>query len=160
VTAPALSGDVSPERDPDMVAKETLELLTSELNLEATARRETALNLAREIARAADSKKAEDIVILDVSRTLGITDYFVICSARAKTQVEVVAETCELVADKLGYWTKPLDGKDSGWVVGDYVDVILHVFEEERRKFYDLEQLWADAPRVDWTPEPRAAATP
>ena len=45
-------------------------------------------------------------------------------------------------------------------VVGDFVDVILHVFEEDRRDFYDLEQLWADAPRVAWTPEPRAAATP
>ena len=138
-----------------MAAKETTGLLTSELNVEATTqtpRREAALELAREVARAADSKKAEDIVILDVSRTLGITDYFVICSARAKKQVEVVAEACEQVADRLGYRTKPLDGKDSGWVVGDFVDVIVHVFEEERRRFYDLEQLWADAPRVPWAP--------
>ena len=138
-----------------MTAKETLELLTSELNVEAASQqkqREAALHLAREVARAADSKKAEDIVILDVSRTLGITDYFVICSARARKQVEVVAEACEEVAERLGYRTKPLDGKESGWVVGDFVDVILHVFEEERRKFYDLEQLWADAPRVPWTP--------
>ena len=141
-----------------MSSKETTGLLTSEIETKTgvenadKAKREAALNLAREIARAADSKKAEDIVILDVSRTLGITDYFVVCSARAKKQVEVVAEACETVADGLGYWSKPLDGKDTGWVVGDFCDVILHVFEEERRKFYDLEQLWADAPRVTWTP--------
>ena len=139
-----------------MAAKETLELLTSETGLETKARtpREAALTLAREVARAADSKKAEDIVILDVSRTLGIADYFVICSARAKKQVEVVAEACEAAAEKLGYRTKPLDGKDTGWVVGDFADAILHVFEEERRRYYDLEQLWADAPRVIYTPEP------
>jgi len=138
-----------------MFTKETLGLLTSETSLEikkTASQKEAALNLAREIARAADSKKAEDIVILDVSSTLGITDYFVLCTARSKKQVEVVAEACELAAEKLGYRTKPLDGKDSGWVVGDFIDAILHVFEEERRKFYDLEQLWADAPRVSWTP--------
>ncbi len=153
MTAPAPSGEIRPERDPDMSSKETLALLTSETGLEtqATTRREAALQLAREVARAADSKKAEDIVILDVSRALGVTDFFVICSARSKTQVAVVAEACELAADKLGYRTKPLEGKDSGWVCGDFVDVILHVFEEERRKFYDLEQLWADAPRVAWS---------
>jgi ribosome-associated protein len=143
-----------------MFTKETQDRLTSEHDRETSPRRDEALNLAREIARAADSKKAEEIVILDVSRTLGIADFFVICSARARTQVEVVAETCEQTADRLGYWTKPLEGKETGWVVGDFADVILHVFEEERRKFYDLEQLWADAPRVDWTPEPRAAITP
>jgi ribosome-associated protein len=143
-----------------MPAKETLGLLTSE-NVErnGTKEREAALNLAREIARAADTKKAEDIVILDVSSTLGITDFFVICSARSRKQVEVVAEACEVVADRLGYRTKPLDGKDSGWVVGDFVDVILHVFEEERRTFYDLEELWADAPRIAWSPDP-APTTP
>ena len=149
-----------------MATKETCELLTSELNVNveatptAAARRQAALELAREVARAADSKKAEDIVILDVSKTLGIADYFVICSARAKTQVEVVAEACEQVADRLGYRTKPLDGKDTGWVVGDFVDVIVHVFDEERRRFYDLEQLWADAPRVTWTPLPGGAGGP
>lgn len=152
MTAPGPSGESRPERVPDMSAKETLALLTSVETKVTTPQREAALNLAREVARAADSKKAEDIVILDVSSTLGITDYFVICTARAKKQVEVVAEACELVADKLGYRTKPLDGKDTGWVVGDFADVIVHVFEEERRKFYDLEQLWADAPRVPWTP--------
>ena len=137
-----------------MAAKETLELLTSETGLESkagTSQRDAALHLAREVARAADSKKAEEIVILDVSRVLGVTDYFVICTARSKKQVEVVAEACEAVADSLGYKSKPLDGKDSGWVVGDFCDAILHVFEEERRKYYDLEQLWADAPRVAWT---------
>ena len=57
-----------------------------------------------------------------------------------------------------GPLTKPLDGKDTGWVVGDFADAIVHVFEEERRRYYDLEQLWADAPRVTFTPEP--ARTP
>ena len=137
-----------------MSQTETLEHLTNDLELSEKNRREAALKLALELARAADSKKAEDIVILDVSQTLGIADYFVICTARSKKQVEVVAEACEEAADKLGYRTKPLDGKDTGWVVGDFADALLHVFEEERRRYYDLEQLWADAPRVAFTPEP------
>lgn len=116
-----------------------------------------ALALALEIARAADEKKAEDVVVLDVSGTLGITDYFVICTGRSSKQVEVVAEACEEAADRAGARVRPLDGKGTGWVVGDFVDVIVHVFEEEVRKYYDLEHLWADAPRVDWT---RALATP
>lgn len=155
MTAPARFRESRPERDPDMAAKETLAILTSETGLEtqaASKQRDGALHLAREVARAADVKKAEDIVILDVSRTLGVTDYFVICTARSKTQVEVVAAACEEVATGLGYWTKPLEGKETGWVVGDFCDVVVHVFEDERRKFYDLEQLWADAPRVEWTP--------
>lgn len=123
----------------------------------ARAPKAAALELALAVARAADAKKAEDVVILDVSRTLGFTDYFVICSARSKKQVEVVAEACEVAADRLGYRSKPLDGKDSGWVVGDFVDVIVHVFQEERRQYYDLEHLWSDAPNVPWTPEPSPA---
>jgi ribosome-associated protein len=115
--------------------------------------REQSLALALDLARAADSKKAEDIVILDVGPTLGIADFFVICSARSKKQVEVVAEACQEAAARHDANVRPLDGKDSGWVVGDFVDVIVHVFEEERRKYYDLEHLWADAPRVPFEPE-------
>ena len=107
-----------------------------------------ALELAIALARAADSKKAEDILILDVSGTLGVADYFVIATARSKRQVAVIAEACDEVADR----ARPIDGRDSGWVVADFLDVILHVFEENRRRYYDLEHLWADAPRVAWTP--------
>jgi ribosome-associated protein len=125
---------------------------------ESASSKAASLKLALELARAADSKKAEEILILDISSTLAIADYFVICSARSKKQVEVVAEACRMVAKENGSYVRPLDGADSGWVVGDFMDVILHVFEEERRRYYDLEHLWADAPRVDFSPE--AASRP
>ncbi len=116
--------------------------------------REESVQLAVEIARAADSKKAEDVVILDISRTLGIAEFFVICTARSKKQVAVVAEACELAARRLGSRGRPLEGEETGWVVGDFVDVVLHVFEEDARRFYDLEHLWADSPRIEWAPAP------
>jgi ribosome-associated protein len=112
-----------------------------------------AAELAVAIARAADAKKAEDIVILDISRTLGIADFFVIATARGRRQVAVVAEGCEAVARKAGAKGKSLEGTETGWVVGDFSDVVLHVFEESLRGFYDLENLWSDAPRLPWTPE-------
>jgi ribosome-associated protein len=118
------------------------------------AQREQALKLAEALARAADSKKAEDIVILDVSRALGIADFFVIATARSRRQVTVVADACEQVARGLGSRARALEGTETGWVVGDFVDVVVHVFEENLRGFYDLEHLWADAPRMAWTPEP------
>ncbi|MBI3724169.1 ribosome silencing factor [bacterium] len=125
-----------------------------------TSTREETLQLATEIARAADSKKAEDVVILDISRTLGVADFFVICTARSRKQVAVVAEACELAARRLGTRGRPLEGEETGWVVADFVDVVLHVFEEEARRFYDLEHLWADSPRIEWAPPPGVAAAP
>ena len=107
-------------------------------------------DLALAAAEAASTKKAERIVILDVSNQLVITDLFVICSGRNDRQVKTIAEEVErtLLQD---HHIKPFrrEGQqDARWVLLDYVDFVVHVFQGEERDYYDLERLWADAPVV------------
>ncbi|MGH2748697.1 MAG: ribosome silencing factor [Actinomycetota bacterium] len=118
-----------------------------------------------EAATAASSKKAERITILDVSRLLVITDYFLICSGNTERQVRTIAGEIERQLIEL-HGLKPArrEGeRDSRWVVLDYLDFVVHVFHREDRDYYDLERLWADAPVVpyeqDWEgrDEPAAA---
>ena len=106
-------------------------------------------------ARAAADKQAADIVILDVSKIIVITDYFVICSAASERQIRTVVEEIEKAVRGLGERPVRREGEqDGGWWLLDYVDLVVHVFGEEEREYYDLERLWSDAPRVEWT-EPR-----
>jgi ribosome-associated protein len=109
-----------------------------------------ALDLALAAARAASSKKAERIVILDVSRQLVITDHFVICDGRTQRQVRTIAEEVERkLQEDSGVKPFRREGAREGtWVLLDYVDFVVHVFQPERRDYYDLERLWADAPVV------------
>jgi ribosome-associated protein len=109
-----------------------------------------ALDLALAAARAASSKKAERIIILDVSRQLVITDHFVICSGRTQRQVRTIAEEVERVLSQ-DCNVKPFrreGAREGRWVLLDYVDFVVHVFQPEERDYYDLERLWADAPVV------------
>lgn len=100
-------------------------------------------------AEAASSKKAEDIIVLDVGELLGITDFFVICSARNERQVgTVVDEVLKRLRDA-GVKPYRVEGdKDQRWVLIDFLDIVVHVFHIEEREFYELERLWQDAPRV------------
>ena len=107
-------------------------------------------------ARAASSKQAGDITILDVHELIVITDFFVICSAPTDRQVRTIVDEVEL--QLRGRDRKPVrrEGETEGrWVLLDYVDVVVHVFAEEERGFYDLERLWRDAPRVPFEDVPR-----
>jgi ribosome-associated protein len=107
--------------------------------------------LAVEAARAADSKKAKDVVIMDMRDSLGITDYFIIGSGNSDRQVKRI---CEAVRERLrGLGSRPARSegeKSAHWIVLDYVDVVVHVFQDEERSFYDLEHLWQDVPFVEW----------
>jgi ribosome-associated protein len=100
-------------------------------------------------AAAADEKKAFDIVILDLRKLTYITDYFVICSGSNTTQVGAVADWIGHCLAGEGVRTSHIEGEgETRWVLMDYGDVVVHVFEEETRMHYRLERLWADAPRV------------
>lgn len=110
-------------------------------------------------ARAAAAKQAEDIAILDVHGLIVITDYFVICSGATERQVRTIVEEVEKALRDLG--RKPLrrEGEtESRWVLLDYVDLVVHVFADEEREYYDLERLWRDAPRVGFEDRGQAAA--
>ena len=102
-------------------------------------------------ARAAAEKQAADIVVLDVSKLIVITDYFVICSASTQRQVKTVIESVEDSIRDLGARPVRREGEvGAGWWLLDYVDVVVHVFGTEEREYYDLERLWRDAPKLDW----------
>ena len=99
------------------------------------------------------AKKAYDIVRLDVSGKTVLADYFVIASAKSTTQVRALAEYCMEAVEKAGGEVRRKEGlSDCRWVVVDFGDVILHVFNDETRLFYHLERLWEDgenAVRID-----------
>ena len=110
---------------------------------------------ARTAARAASAKGGEDTVIIEVGLVLAITDAFVITSGRNTRQVRTIAEEVEARL-KVDGEIKPLrvEGlSDSHWVLLDYGDLVVHVFLDETRAYYDLERLWSDAPRVTWEDE-------
>jgi len=102
-------------------------------------------------ARTADDKKATDIMVLEVGERLIVTDFFVICTGRTDRQVKTIMQA---IRDKLGEEKiRPLwvSGESQGlWVVMDYGSVVVHIFREEERDYYQLERLWRDAPSVDW----------
>ncbi len=98
----------------------------------------------------ADNKKAEDIVILNVSDLSSVTDYFVICSATSEPHLRAISdEIANQLRDEHEVRPRAIDGTlQTGWIVMDYFDVIVHVMKTEVRQKYDLEALWGDAPRI------------
>jgi ribosome-associated protein len=111
-------------------------------------------------ARAAAEKQGSEIVVLEVGDIIAITDTFVIVSGSNTRQVRTVVDEVER-AMKLACGAGPnaIEGLDDAtWVLMDFGDTIVHVFLAETRAFYDLERLWADAPRVEWASEPVAHA--
>lgn len=103
-------------------------------------------------ARAADAKQGSDVVGLDVGGVLAIVDWFVITSAGNPRQVRAIAEEVEaLVRADGGGGPLRVEGMDDArWVLLDYGDVVVHVFLDEVRAFYELERLWGDVARLDW----------
>ena len=101
-------------------------------------------------ALAADSKKAEDIVVLDVQLLSSVAEHFLICSGASDRQVRAIADA---IAEELTqYGEKPLaiEGYQKGtWVLIDCADLIVHIFDDDTRRFYDLERLWHRAPHVE-----------
>lgn len=101
-------------------------------------------------ARAASAKTLEETVVLDVGDLIGITDYFVITAGRNDRQVRaIVDEISRQVREQAGVTVRQSEGLESmSWVLLDYGDFVVHVFDTEARSVYSLERLWADAPRV------------
>jgi ribosome-associated protein len=106
-------------------------------------------------AREASRFKGLDLAVLDISRYSSFADFFIICSGTSSRQVQGIADNVESSLRDRGLRPLGVEGKREGhWVLMDYGDVILHIFYEPVRSFYDLESLWADAPRLDWEEEP------
>lgn len=100
--------------------------------------------------KAALEKKAQDPVILEMKGITSFTDYFFLCSGKSDRQVQAIAQGIEETLKKKGIRLLGQEGTAEGkWILMDYADVIVHIFLEPVRKFYDLEGLWIDAPRID-----------
>jgi ribosome-associated protein len=100
--------------------------------------------------KAAVEKKAMDPVLLEMKRTASFTDYFFICSGKSDRQVQAIAQGIEEALEKQGMRPLGEEGKREGrWILMDYGDLVVHVFLEPLREFYDLEGLWIDAPRIE-----------
>jgi ribosome-associated protein len=104
--------------------------------------------LADEIARLADDRKAADIVVLDLRGVLGYTDLFVICSGGSERQVKAIHDGIhEGMKREHGLLPRRVEGlTQAHWVLMDYLDVVVHVFTPETREYYRLEQLWGEVP--------------
>lgn len=116
----------------------------------------TSIEQARRIAGIAQEKLARDIVILDMRPVCSYTDFFVICTGQNARQTKSIYDEVALQLKQDGkVLPRSVAGeRDGDWIVGDYLDVVLHVFTPETRGFYKLEELWSDVPSVDF-----AAAT-
>ena len=120
--------------------------------------------LARQLAELADSKKAEEIVVLDMRELVSYTDFLVICSARNERQARAIVDEVRIrVKHESGVLPGGVDGAGAdGWVILDYLDCVLHVFTPEARDRFQLEDLWREAPRLELdleAPEAPSAAS-
>jgi ribosome-associated protein len=126
-----------------------------------TNERAAARDLAMVAARTADAKGAHDVVVLEVGDVLVVADEFVIASASNDRLVKAIVDDVERLVAEAGF-SKPLriEGLDDRhWVLIDYGDVVVHVFLDETREYYELERLWGDVPRLEWA-QPAAAQRP
>lgn len=98
---------------------------------------------------ALEDKKAENIQIIDISEISPLADYFIIANGTNRNQVQALADNVEELLGKLGYERRPIEGyENANWILLDYKDIIIHVFDQESRNFYDLERIWRDGKAV------------
>jgi ribosome-associated protein len=116
--------------------------------------------LARTMAEQADSKKAVDIVVLDMRELVSYTDFLVLCTAGNERQAGAIREAVELgLKRESGLLASRVEGSGpAGWTLLDYLDCVLHVFTKEARGRYRLEELWSDAPRLELRPAASSAS--
>ena len=110
----------------------------------------TPQKIAYEVTKALDAKKGMDIKLLKIDRVSSLADYFLICTGTSNTHVKTLCDYAEYTLEELGEKMLGREGhRGNTWELLDYGTIVIHVFTEEARKFYDLERLWADAEVVD-----------
>jgi ribosome-associated protein len=107
------------------------------------------LDFAVAVARVAEDNRAENVVILDLRGLSSVTDFFVIATATSGRQMRAIADQIEDYGREVGQTRFGLSGYEGAtWVLADYIDVVIHLFDADRRRYYDLDLLWGDAPRI------------
>ena len=111
----------------------------------------TPKEIAYEVTKALDAKKGQDIQLLKIDRVSALADYFLICTGTSNTHVKTLCDYAEYTMEQLG---EPMLGREghrgNSWELLDFGTLVVHVFTDETRKFYDLERLWSDAVPVDF----------
>ena len=110
----------------------------------------TPKEIAYEVTKALDAKKGQNIRLLKIDRVSSLADYFLICTGTSNTHVKTLCDYAEYTLEQLGEQMFSREGhRGNSWELLDYGSIVVHVFTEEARKFYDLERLWAAAELVD-----------
>lgn len=124
---------------------------TATLSVQPTSPAEAALERAFLSARVAADNKASNIVVLDMRALTPLYDYLVLATGTSRRQIHTIAEEIDAALRAEGERRLSIEGyAASKWVVQDYGDLVVHVFDPEARRYYALEDLWADAPKLDW----------
>ena len=109
-----------------------------------------AINMLKTAYKALDDKKAYDIKILDIKKISSIADYMVIADGTNKNQVQAMCDAVTEEMGKAGFLSNSIEGySEGGWILLDYYDIIIHIFSDEARGFYDIERIWSDGKYVD-----------
>ena len=110
----------------------------------------TSKELAKLAIAALEDKKAEDIQVIDISEISTIADYFIIANGSNKNQIQTMTDNVAETLGKAGYPEKHIEGYQSAnWILMDFNDIIVHIFDKENRLFYDLERIWRDGVMID-----------
>lgn len=111
---------------------------------------EISRNMAKLAIEALEDKKAEDIKVIDISEVSVIADYFIIAGGTNRSQIQALADYVDEKLGRAGHPSKQVEGYDTAnWILMDFGDVIVHVFDKENRLLYDLERIWRDGQQVD-----------
>jgi ribosome-associated protein len=152
--SPAL--DPAPQRRSRNHHTRAIQAIQDDVPHHATERREPrraslALERARACARIADDNRGKDILLLDLRQTTPLVDFFVIVTAISRRQGNAIASEIDQAMKKQGEAKLGLEGSEEGhWILIDYGDFVVHIFSPDDRLYYSLEEIWGDAPQLDW----------
>lgn len=108
------------------------------------------MNKLEVIVKALDEKLAKDIMAIDMTQASPIFDTFVVCTANNERLMQAIRDNVEEKCEENGFFVKKIEGiRESKWLLMDYGDIVVHIFESEERNAYNLEKLWSDMPRID-----------
>ncbi|MBD5478861.1 MAG: ribosome silencing factor [Lachnospiraceae bacterium] len=107
-------------------------------------------NMAKQAIKALEDKKAEDIHVIDISEVSVVADYFIIANGSNRSQIQAMADNVQEVLGRAGYAMRQVEGYNTAnWILMDFGDVIVHIFDKENRLFYNLERIWRDGKAIE-----------
>lgn len=107
------------------------------------------VKMALTAVKALEEKKGSEVTVIDIEKISTIADYFIIAGGSNRNQIQALMDEVEEKLGREGYEPKHVEGRNtSGWVLMDYGDIVIHIFDEENRLFYDLERIWCDGEKV------------